>query len=358
MTTAPAAMSAAPSAPTQTPSASTSAAPATSSTPPSGGSAPSQSSGSSSSSAPQGGVSGGGDPGAKHIAGLGQQPTESAPQGDKAAAVAEAARQEQIRKMKLKVTGRDVEMDVAEVFRRAQLASGADEKFRDASDLRKQATQLVEALRANPLDVLGKLGVDVREFTENYLAKELQREMLSPEQRELQELREWRQQQQAAQESAQKEQMTRAQQQEMAKLQQRAAQEYDTKITEVLSQSNVPKTAYTVKRVAELLMGALQKGYDLDVNTAVDMVREGYTTDLQSMVGGLDGEPLVKFLGPELLKKLRKYDLGQLKAKMQPAQPTVPQESAPIGGHSRGEPQQKMLRQEEWKEMIRKKAGL
>lgn len=357
MTTAPAAMSAAPSAPTQTPSApSTSSAPTTSSsTPPSGGSASSQSSGSPANTKVQGGVSGGGDPGAKHISGLNGQPAGDAPQSAEKTAEAVA---EQIRKMKLKVNGKDVEMDEAEVIRRAQLASGADEKFREASDLRKQATQLVEALRANPLDVLGKLGVDVREFTESYLAKELQREMLSPEQRELQELREWRQQQQAQHEASQKEQMTRAQQQEMAKLQQRAAQEYDTKITEVLSQSNVPKTAYTVKRVAELLMGALQKGYDLDVNTAVDMVREGYTTDLQSMVGGLDGEPLVKFLGPELLKKLRKHDLAQLKAKMQPAQAAVPQENSPIGGQSRGEPQQKMLRQEEWKEMIRKKAGL
>jgi hypothetical protein len=297
--------------------------------------------------------SGGGDPGAPKSEGNAAQAGQAA---------AEAAAKEAARKLKLKVNGREMELEEPEVIRRAQLASAADEKFREASEMRKQAEQFFNALLDDPKSVLMhpeiRDRINFRALAEEYLGAELQKEMMSPEQRELEELRAFKKKQDETAESAKREQLTKAQQEEMTRLQQRAAQEYDKKITEVLAQSSLPKTPYTVKRVAELLHGALTKGYDLDVQTAVDMVREGYMTDVQSLVGGLDGDHLVNALGPDILKRLRKYDLERIKAQLDKSAPAAPQPiAAPSQSSQRNDAGSNFLRPDEWKEAIRKKAG-
>ncbi len=332
------------SAPSSAPSNAPSA-PATKSTPPApSGNGPSHSEPKSS--------SGGGDPGAPKSDGAVEQAGQAA---------VEAAAKEAARKLKLKINGREMELDEPEVIRRAQLASAADEKFREAADMRKQAEQFFKTLLEDPKSVLMhpevRDRINFRALAEEYLGAELQKEMMSPEQRELEELRQYKKQQDEARQRSEQEQMTRTQQEEMTKLQQRAAAEYDKKITDVLAQSNLPKTAYTVKRVAELLHGALTKGYDLDVQTAVDMVREGYMTDVQSLVGGLEGESLVKVLGNDIIKRLRKFDLERIKSQLEqtaaPAPQPVPMQPAAAPRNDAGQ----FLRPDEWKEALRKKAG-
>ena len=250
-----------------------------------------------------------------------------------------------------------MELGEDEVIRKAQLAGAADEKFREAATLRKQATQLVEALKADPIKVLSQLGIDTRGMTESYLAKELQREMLSPEQRELQELRDYRKAQEEAAKGQEAERTTAAQRAHVQQMQQRAAQEYDVKITDVLKQSNLPKTAQTVKRVAELMHSALSNGYELDVQTAVDMVRENYMTDLQAMLTGLEGEHLEKFVGGDTLKKMRKHDLARLKAQL--GQTSTPQvNNTTASPRSQPASTGKHLTPAEWIDQARKKAGL
>lgn len=276
---------------------------------------------------------------------------------------AEAAK-EAARKLKLKINGREMELEEPEVIRRAQLASAADEKFREAAEMRKQAEQFFQTLLSDPKSVLLhpelRDKINFRQLAEEFLGSELKRELMSPEERELQELREWRKQQQEQAENAKREQMTKAQREEMTRLQQQAAKKYDQEITDILSVSQLPKNPYTVKRVAELLHGALSKGYELDVQTAVDMVRESYMSDVQALVGGLDGEALVRVLGDEITKKLRKHDLARLKAQL--AQPQVAdvaqQQLGDAPPRQQREPQDKHLRPDEWRERIMRKAGL
>lgn len=271
---------------------------------------------------------------------------------------------EEIRKHKLKINGREVELDEPELIRRAQLSSAADEKFREASDMRKQAEQFFEAFMSDPKSVLMhpdiKDKINFRQLAEDFLGGELQREMMSPEEIELQELREFKKSQTEQRERSEKETLTRTQREEMTKLQQRAASEYDRKITDVLQQSNLPKNASTVKRVAELLHGALSKGYELDIQTAVDIVRDGYTADVQSLVGDMDGDALVRLLGDGITKKLRKYDLARIKAQLEPQQA----QPAAEAGEPRQQAQRKpaegpqTFRPDQWRERILAKAGI
>lgn len=266
--------------------------------------------------------------------------------------------QEAIRKMKLKVNGKDVELDEPEVIRRAQLASAADEKFREAAQTRRQMEEFMAELQSNPLAVLThpELGINFRELAETYLAGEFQRELMDPKDRELQDLRSFKEKQEAQLQEAELMKQQQAQQAHMQQLQQKAAREYDQQITDVLRQSNLPKTPGTIKRVAEVMYNALEKGYEIDVNTAVDMVRESYSTDLQSLVGGMEGEGLVKFFGEELLKKIRKHDLAQLKARSQPQPAAEPQQRQPSA--PRQQEESRGLKTQDWLAELRRKAGI
>ncbi len=269
---------------------------------------------------------------------------------------------EEIRKHKLKVNGKEMEFDEPEVIRRAQLAESAQQKFQEASAMKKQAEQFFEALMNNPQEVLRHPEIakklKLREFAEEFLSAELQNELMDPIERELKELREFKQKQEEEITNRSKKEQETAQQTRAREAQNKAAKEFDTNITEALAQTNLPKTAYTVKRVAEILLGARKNGYAMDINTAVDMVKEGYQTDLGAMVGGLEPEQLLKMFGDDIVKKLRKHDLAQLKSKLNPQSAAAPSPQPTAQPQKRNDSGPTPMKQAEWMEMIRKKAGV
>lgn len=291
------------------------------------------------------------------------EPKKEAPSEVSEKKIEEEVKKE-IRKHKLKINGQEREYTEEEVIRKAQLAEAADEKFKSASEKMQQMERFIEALRTNPKAVLSHpdLGINMRELAEEYLTEEVKRELMSPEERELNELREFKRKQDEASERSKKEEMTKAQKQQMEQLQQRQRDQFDKQISDVLNKSNLPKTPYTVKRVAEVLYNAVSKGYELDVATAVDMVKENYLGDIQSMFGSLDGDNLLGVLGNDIAKKIRQHDLNRLKAKLQPQQPQqvadIVDETNKPQTSRREKTDNKKLSESEWREMIRKKAGL
>jgi hypothetical protein len=268
-------------------------------------------------------------------------------------------RKEAERKWKLKINGAEREVSEAEAQRRLQLEFSADEKFKQASEMRKQVEQFMHTLKTDPKKVLlnPNLGINFRELAEEYLGSEIRKEMMDPVQRELEELRAWKAEQEESRQKAEESEKTTKQQQEFEQLKSRKAQEYDQKISKVLTEANLPKTAYTVKRVAEVLLNAQRKGYELDLETAVDFVKEGYMTDIQSMFGSLEGDQLFSVLGDGLAKKIRQHDLQKLKAKLQPGSQPAEIAKQAVERASK-QPESKALSPDEWKEMIRRKAGV
>jgi Txe/YoeB family toxin of Txe-Axe toxin-antitoxin module len=280
--------------------------------------------------------------------------------GTDKAAVAEAkeeARKEAERRLKLKINGQEREYTEAEVIRRAQMAESADEKFKKASEMQRQAEQFIEALKTNPLAILThpEMGINFREIAEQYLGEHVRKEMMDPVERELEELREFKRQQEEGRRQLEEEQMTAQQRAEQEKLRQQTAQYYDRKITEVLKATNLPKTPNTIKRVAEVLKNAVNNGYELDVETAVDLVNEDYRNDVSSLFGSLEGDALISALGEDLVKKIRTHDIARMKAKLagssQPAA-VADKAKAPPRRESEGKRQ---LTEAEWKEQARRR---
>jgi hypothetical protein len=297
-----------------------------------------------------------------------QKKEASEPKKEETPAAAEKKAEEEIkkeiRKHKLKINGQEREYTEEEVIRKAQLSEAADEKFKSASEKMQQMERFIEALKTNPKAVLSHpdLGINMRQLAEDYLTEEVKRDLMSPEERELNELREFKRKQDEASERSKKEQLTKAQHEQMQALQQRQRENFDNQISDVLKKSNLPKTAETVKRVAEVLYSAVSKGYELDVATAVDLVKENYIGGIQSLVGNLDGDALLSILGNDIAKKIRQHDLNRLKAKIQPQQAQQAADVAEVAvkqvSSRRDNSTNQKLSESEWKEMIRKKAGL
>jgi hypothetical protein len=216
-----------------------------------------------------------------------------------------------MRLLKLKVDGQEFELPESEVISLAQQGKSANKRFQEAAATRKEAETIVNYLKNNPKEAFKRLGIDVRKFSEDTLMEILQQEQMSPEQRKAQE-NEHRLREYEAKEKALREQ---EQQAKMAELERQHAEHYDKMFVQALTESGLPRTAYTVKRMAELTMVNIKKGLNLEPSQLAKIVREDYENEIKSMFGQADGDTLMNLLGKDGVKKLSKAQLAQYKSK-------------------------------------------
>lgn len=275
-----------------------------------------------------------------------------------AAEAKEEAKKEAERRYKLKVNGQEREYGEAEVLRKAQLADSADEKFKKAAEMQRQAEQFVEALRSDPLKILTHpdLGLNFREIAEQFLGEHVRKELMDPVERELEELREFKRQQEEERQRSEEESKKKEMTEQQRALHKQTVEYYDRKITEVLKATNLPKTPGTIKRVAEVLRNAVDNGYELDVETAVDLVHEDYRSDVSSLFGSLEGDALINALGEDLVKKIRTHDIARLKAKLAgTSQPAAVAEKTRTYAPKRESEGKQYMSEAEWKEAARRR---
>ena len=225
-----------------------------------------------------------------------------------------------LKKFKLKVDGQEIEEEIdlndeETIKRHLQMSKAANKRMSEAAKARQQAETIIHAIRtdlkgalSNP-DALGLKREDVRKIAEELLAEELENEMLSPEQKELKELRKQVAERKAKEQEAEKERIEK----ESIELQQRYADDYDKKISEALNTSGLPKTAKTVKRMAQLMYQNLEHGYELEPKHLVDIVREEYLQEIKELFSASDADAMLKLMGDDVANKIRKADLARLR---------------------------------------------
>lgn len=212
---------------------------------------------------------------------------------------------------KLKIDGEEVEVSEDELLSGYQTRKASQKRFEDAAKLRKEAEQTLEYLKKYPSQALEKLGFNVRELAENYIAEQLDLESMTPEQKRIREY----EQKLRAYEDREKGIADQKAQEEAARLRTHYEQDYSTKIQEALQTANLPKTPYTVKRMAQLMSQALEQGYDVNPKDIVHIVKEDYINDFKQLWGASDGDTLINILGKDVADKIRKTQLAKVNAK-------------------------------------------
>lgn len=220
------------------------------------------------------------------------------------------------RKFKVKYNDVEEEVDEQTLITGYQTRKASDQKFQEAAQMRQQAEQFIRLLKEDPIKVLSHpaLGHDLRKLSEEYLAKQLQDELMDPKDREI---RNMKQQLQEIEEQKK----IRAQEEELARhreLRQKYTDDYTKSITEALDKSGLPKSQVTVARMAYYMQMALQRGLDAPADQIVELVKQDYINEQKALYGALDGDVLIQLLGEELTNKIRKYDVAKLKTPQAP----------------------------------------
>lgn len=263
---------------------------------------------------------------AEEIEAAPEESAEEKAQAEEKAKAAEAMRKKYSLKVNNKV--KDIELDLSndeEVQKYLQKAMAADEKFMEAANVRKQAEQLVHALKTNPLAVLmhPELGLDVKALAQQVLTQELEDMKKTPEQKRIEELEKALKDKEERERTLEEEKRSA----EMAKIQEQAYQELDSQITEALSKSELPKSPYVVKRIADAMIEAVNMGYkDVTVTQILPFVEDQITSEFQRMFDEAPEQTaeklMEKIVGKKNLDKYRKTKVARVKKTATPVKDT------------------------------------
>lgn len=239
-------------------------------------------------------------------------------------------------KIKVKVDGAEEEVDLDTVTRDYQKYRSADKRFQEAADLRKAhaaEARAIEKAKTGDFSELVKVAGDekARAWAENYLLEFLEYQQLSPEQKENRTLK----QQLAEREAAEKAANEEREQSQKAQLDQQAAEEIDSELSEVIKAAGVRPTPRLIARVAEEMLASLvdETKPRMNAGDALKKTISGMDLDLDEYFLNMDVEKLRAKLPKKTLDALRRAEVEQVmsqapqKARLKAAEDTGPAKS-------------------------------
>lgn len=222
----------------------------------------------------------------------------------------------QLKKLKIKVDGKeeDLEFDPEdEEFLRKnfQLSRAAQKRMSEKAQLEKQVEYFINELKNNPRKILAdpNIGIDVKKLAAEIIEEEIQNSQKTPEQlkaeqleRELKELKEQREKE--------SEEFKRK---EFERIQEREFERYDQLMTQALDSSDLPKSPYVVKKLADYMLVGLQNGMDVTPQDVLPLVREEMMNDIKQMFSIMPEEVIEQIVGKDVINKIRKKSISKAK---------------------------------------------
>lgn len=203
-------------------------------------------------------------------------------------------------------------------------------------------------LQHNPEELLKRAGHDPRRLAEEILSRYIEEDMLPEEQKQIRNL----QREKEELEAQIAEERTRKQQQEFDFLTQEYEKEFTNDIISALESSKLPKTANTIRRIASYLAKAQERNIPVKAKHVIGLVEEDFRIMNKSVLDAMDEDQLQDYLGQERIKKIRQAELKKIKKPMQFV------ESSQTDNQPARKVNKKGLSREEFREMVKRNAGL
>lgn len=246
-----------------------------------------------------------------------------------AAAKKEAAR---IRKLKLKVDGHELEEElpfeiddnpeaVEYMTRQLQMSKAAQKRMSEYAQLQKEARYFIDELRKNPRKILSdpSIGVDVKQLATQIIEEEIANAQKSPEQLEKERLEAELRSLQEERENEREE----LRQKEFERLQEIEYERYDNLMSKALETSDLPKSPYVVKKMADYMLLGLNEGIDVSPEDVLPLVREEIQNDLREMFAVMPDEVIEKIVGKEVFNRVRKKNVAKAKTVPTPVKSAI-----------------------------------
>jgi hypothetical protein len=234
-----------------------------------------------------------------------------------------AAIKKAIKSLKLKVDGKEFSEDlpfelpdspeaVEYMQRQLQMAKMGQNRAQYASNIEREVKSFVENLRKNPRAVLSDptLGVDLKNLAKEIIEEEIANAQKSPAQLEKEALEKQIRELKEHQEKSKKE----FDQREFERLQEVATEQYDIQMSKALEGSDLPKSPYVIKKMADYMLLGLQNGVDISAQDVLPLVREEIQEDLKQMFQVMPDEVVEKLVGKDKIASIRKKAIARSKA--------------------------------------------
>lgn len=212
----------------------------------------------------------------------------------------------------------------------------SDFATRNARQQEKLVKEIAEMIQTNPWQLLQRAGYDPRQLAEEYLTQAIEEDMLPENEKELRRVR----QEKEELERQYKEELTRREQEQMNIAIQQAQQEISNSIIDALESSSLPKSPEVVKRIANYMLIAEQKGINVNPKQVIPLVEEDFRNLNAQILKSLDPTKRISYIGEDLLKQIRQDDLARLKTSQSQSSQSVPKSKQPTN---------KKITKEEWR---------
>ena len=196
----------------------------------------------------------------------------------------------------------------------------SDIATRNARQQEKLVKEIAEMIQTNPFELLERAGYDPRQLAEEYLTQAIEEDMLPENEKELRKVRYEKEEL----ERQYKEELSRREQEQMDVAIQQAQQEISNNIIDALENSSLPKSPEVVKRIANYMLIAEQKGINVNPKQVIPLVEEDFRNLNAQILKSLDPTKRISYIGEDLLKQIRQDDLARLKTSQSQSSQSVP----------------------------------
>ena len=201
----------------------------------------------------------------------------------------------------------------------------SDFATRNAKQQEKLVKEIAEMIQTNPFELLKRAGYDPRQLAEEYLTQAIEEDMLPENEKELRKVRYEKEEL----ERQYKEELSRREQEQMDIAIQQAQQEISNNIIDALENSSLPKSPEVVKRIANYMLIAEQKGINVNPKQVIPLVEEDFRNLNSQILRSLDPTKRISYIGEDLLKQIRQDDLARLKTSQSQSSQSVPKSKQP-----------------------------
>ena len=248
------------------------------------------------------------------------QEQEASPEAPKAT---EAEVKKTLKKLKIKFNGKEMEEELPfeipddekareYMTRQIQMSKLSQSKAQEAAALEKEVKSFIEELRKNPRKVLSdpSIGVDLKKIAAEMIEEEIANSQKSPEQLEREKIEAELKALKAEREKEKEEGKKR----EFERIQQEAYERYDMLMSQAIEKSELPKSPYVVKKMADYMLLGLQNNVDITPDEIVPLVKEEIQQDLKDMFAVMPEEVIEQLVGKDVIGRIRKKQIAKAKS--------------------------------------------
>lgn len=221
-----------------------------------------------------------------------------------------------------KIDGQIIKMTEAEADQYVSLGVAGYKRMAEAAKARKEADAYREKYEKDPIAAIKDSKMsreEKRAALERYYKEEfMDQDAMSPEQKELNELKKWRAEKESKEKKDFEEKAAAEKQQQEAQAQAYWREKFSNDIMQAIdSAGNLPKSPFVVGRMAFYLSQNLEHKLNLPMEHIIGQVRKDYREEFKGFAApDAPAEALIEMLGDEAVDKLIKYKLAKHKAKL------------------------------------------